>query len=154
MKSSNIGGQAVMEGVMMKNGDEYATAVRKPDGEIEVKKDTYISMGEKVKFFSRPFVRGIFSFVDSMVLGMRSLTFSASFFEDDEESEPGRIEKFLDRVLGEKLESALMAFVMVLSFVLAIGIFMLLPPPTRSSSCIRETNLNGFPFLTSEGVNP
>ncbi len=79
MKYSGIGGQAVIEGVMMKNGDEYATAVRKPDGEIEVKKDTYISMGEKVKFFSLPFVRGIFSFVDSMVLGMRSLTFSASF---------------------------------------------------------------------------
>ena len=51
MKYSGIGGQAVIEGVMMKNGDEYATAVRKPDGEIEVKKDTYISMGEKVKFF-------------------------------------------------------------------------------------------------------
>ena len=92
MKYSGIGGQAVIEGVMMKNGDEYATAVRKPDGEIEVKKDTYISMGEKVKFFSLPFVRGIFSFVDSMVLGMRSLTFSASFFEDYEDAgEPGTV---------------------------------------------------------------
>ena len=57
MKYSGIGGQAVIEGVMMKNGDEYATAVRKPDGEIEVKKDTYISMGEKVKFFSLPFIQ-------------------------------------------------------------------------------------------------
>ena len=95
MKYSGIGGQAVIEGVMMKNGDEYATAVRKPDGEIEVKKDTYISMGEKVKFFSLPFVRGIFSFVDSMVLGMRSLTLSASFFEDDEDAgEPGKFEQF------------------------------------------------------------
>lgn len=95
MKYSGIGGQAVIEGVMMKNGDEYATAVRKPDGEIEVKKDTYVSMGEKVKFFSLPFVRGVFSFIDSMVLGMRSLTFSASFFEDDEDAgNPGNLNSF------------------------------------------------------------
>ena len=87
MKYSGIGGQAVLEGIMMKNKDNYATAVRKPDGEIVVKKDTYVSMTEKVKFFSLPFVRGIFSFADSMILGMRSLTWSASFFEDDEEDE-------------------------------------------------------------------
>ena len=87
MKYSGIGGQAVLEGIMMKNKDNYATAVRKPDGEIVVKKDTYVSMTEKVKFFSLPFVRGIFSFADSMILGMRSPTWSASFFEDDEEDE-------------------------------------------------------------------
>lgn len=128
MKYSGIGGQAVIEGVMMKNGDEYATAVRKPDGEIEVKKDTYVSMGEKVKFFSLPFVRGIFSFIDSMVLGMKSLTFSASFFEDDEDAgEPGKFEKFLDRMFGEKLEKALMALVMVFSVIMAVAIFMVLP---------------------------
>ena len=118
MKYSGIGGQAVIDGVMMKNGDEYATAVRKPDGEIEVKKDTYVSMGEKVKFFSLPFVRGVFS----------SLSFSASFFEDDEDAgEPGKFEQFLDRVFGEKLEKALMAVVMVFSVIMAIGIFMVLP---------------------------
>ena len=128
MKYSGIGGQAVIEGVMMKNGDEYATAVRKPDGEIEVKTDTYAGFGKKAKFFSLPFVRGIFSFIDSMVLGMRSLTFSAGFFEDDEDSgEPGKFEQFLDRVFGEKLEKVLMAFVMVFSVILAIAIFMVLP---------------------------
>ena len=89
MKYSGIGGQAVIEGIMMKNGDDYATAVRKPDGTIEVKKDTYVSLTEKVKILSLPFVRGIFNFADSMVLGMKSLTWSASFFEDDEGSEPG-----------------------------------------------------------------
>ncbi|WP_313153355.1 DUF1385 domain-containing protein [Lacrimispora sp.] len=128
MKYSGIGGQAVIEGVMMKNGDEYATAVRKPDGTIEVKKDTYISMGEKVKLFSLPFIRGIFSFVDSMVLGMRALTFSASFFEDDEEDlEPSRFEKLLERLFGEKMEKALMSIVMAFSVVMAILIFMVLP---------------------------
>ena len=86
MKYSGIGGQAVIEGIMMKNGDDYATAVRKPDGEIAVQKDRYVSMTEKVKIFSLPFVRGIFSFADSLILGMKTLTFSASFFEDDEES--------------------------------------------------------------------
>ncbi|PPK78387.1 uncharacterized protein YqhQ [Lacrimispora xylanisolvens] len=128
MKYSGIGGQAVIEGVMMKNRDEYATAVRKPDGTIEVKKDTYISMGEKVKLFSLPFFRGIFSFADSMILGMRSLTFSASFFEDDEEDlEPSKFEKLLERVFGEKMEKALMSMVMVFSVIMAICIFMVLP---------------------------
>lgn len=128
MKYSGIGGQAVIEGVMMKNGDEYATAVRKPDGTIEVKKDTYVSMGEKVKLFSLPFIRGIFSFVDSMVLGMKSLTFSASFFEDDEEDlEPTKFEKLMERLFGEKMEKALMSIVMVFSVIMAICIFMVLP---------------------------
>jgi len=127
LKYSGIGGQAVIEGIMMKNGDDYATAVRKPDGTIEVKKDTYVSLTEKVKILSLPFVRGIFNFADSMVLGMKSLTWSASFFEDDEGSEPGKFELFLDKVFGEKLEKFLMAFVMVFSMILAIGIFMVLP---------------------------
>ena len=72
MKSSNIGGQAVMEGIMMMNGNDYAIAVRKPDGDIEVKKDTYLSMTKKHKVLGLPFVRGIFSFIDSMVVGMRA----------------------------------------------------------------------------------
>lgn len=127
MKYSGIGGQAVIEGIMMKNRDEYATAVRKPNGEIEVSKDTYISMTEKVKFFSLPFVRGIFNFADSMILGMKTLSWSASFFEDDEDSQPSRFELWLDKVFGEKLEAALMSLVMVFSVVMAIGIFMVLP---------------------------
>ena len=98
MKYSGIGGQAVLEGIMMKNKDNYATAVRKPDGEIVVKKDTYVSMTEKVKFFSLPFVRGIFNFADSMILGMRALTWSCSFFEDDEE-EDDSIARRLDKQL-------------------------------------------------------
>lgn len=127
MKYSGIGGQAVIEGIMMKNGDSYATAVRKPDGEIEVKKESYVSMTEKVKLFALPFVRGIFSFADSMILGMRTLTFSASFFEDDEDSEPSKLERFLDRVFGEKVEAFLMSLVMVISVVAGIAIFMILP---------------------------
>ena len=79
MKYSGIGGQAVIEGIMMQNGNDYAIAVRKPDGDIEVKKDTYLSMTKKHKVLGLPFVRGIFSFIDSMVVGMRALTWSCSF---------------------------------------------------------------------------
>ena len=127
MKYSGIGGQAVIEGIMMKNRDVYATAVRKPDGEIVVKKDNYVSLTEKFPIFALPFIRGVFSFADSMILGMKTLTFSASFFEDDEESEPGKLELWLDKVFGEKLEKVLMGLVMVISVFLAIGIFMVLP---------------------------
>ena len=128
MKYSGIGGQAVIEGIMMKNKDTYATAVRKPDGEIVIQKDTYVSMTEKVKIFSLPFVRGIFSFADSMILGMKTLTWSASFFEDDEEDEaPGRFESFLIDKFGEKMESVVMTAVMIFSVFMAIGIFMVLP---------------------------
>ena len=127
MKYSGIGGQAVIEGIMMQNRTNYAIAVRKPDGEIEVKKDTYVSLTKKHKLLALPFIRGVFSFADSMIVGMRALTWSCSFFEDDEEEEAGPVEKWLDRVFGEKLEGILMSIVMVLSFVLAIGIFMVLP---------------------------
>lgn len=127
MKYSGIGGQAVIEGIMMKNKQEYATAVRKPDGEIEVKKDRYVSLTERVRFFALPFVRGVFSFADSMILGMRTLTFSASFFEDDEEEEPSKFEKWLDNHFGEALEKVLMPIVMVFSVIAAIAIFMVLP---------------------------
>ena len=127
MKYSGIGGQAVIEGIMMKNKDDYATAVRKPNGEIEIQKEKYVSMSEKVKLFGLPFVRGVFSFADSMILGMRTLSFSASFFEDDEDSEPGKFELWLDKVFGEKVEKVLMGFVMVFSVVMAIAIFMVLP---------------------------
>ena len=83
MKSSGIGGQAVMEGIMMKNKDDYAVAVRKPDGEIVVDKQTYRSIVGNHKALTRiPFVRGVFNFIDSMIIGMKTLMFSASFFED------------------------------------------------------------------------
>lgn len=127
MKYSGIGGQAVIEGIMMKNKQDYATAVRKSDGEIALQKDSYISLSEKVKFFSLPFVRGVFMFIDSMILGMKTLTFSASFFEDDEDSEPGKVEAWLDRVFGEKLEKIIITAVMIFSVFASIAIFMVLP---------------------------
>lgn len=86
MKSSNIGGQAVLEGIMMKHQDEYAVAVRKPNGEIAVEKNTYQSVVKWEKLTKTPFIRGVFNFIDSMVLGIRTLMFSATFFEEEEEA--------------------------------------------------------------------
>ena len=79
-----IGGQAVLEGVMMKNQDSYAVAVRRPDGEIELKKEDYKGIWGDKKITKIPFLRGVFNFIDSLVLGMSTLTWSAQFFEEDE----------------------------------------------------------------------
>ena len=79
-----IGGQAVLEGVMMKNQDSYAVAVRRPVGEIELKKEDYKGIWGDKKITKIPFLRGVFNFIDSLVLGMSTLTWSAQFFEEDE----------------------------------------------------------------------
>lgn len=127
MKYSGIGGQAVIEGIMMKNADTYATAVRKPDGTIAVEKDTYEGLAKKFNLLKIPFVRGIFVFIDSMVVGSKCLRFSASFFEDDEDSKESKFEAFLKKTFGDKIDNIIMTLSMIFSFVLAIGIFMLLP---------------------------
>ena len=85
MKSSNIGGQAVMEGVMMMNKDRYSVAVRRPDGEIEVKVEQHRPLTKHKGLLKVPILRGVFSFADSMIVGMSSLMYSASFYEDEEE---------------------------------------------------------------------
>lgn len=125
MKSSNIGGQAVLEGIMMKSGDNYAVAVRKTDGEIVVQKETYRSIvkGSR-KLTQLPFIRGVFNFIDSMVLGIKTLTFSASFFEDEEEEEELTVE---DTAKRERLEKWIMGGTVAFSVVMAVAIFMVLP---------------------------
>lgn len=123
MKSSNIGGQAVLEGIMMKNGSNYAVAVRKPDGEIEVKKEEYASAVKWQALTKIPFVRGVFNFVDSMVLGMKTLTYSASFYEEEE----GKVLTEQEAKKQERQENLLMGITVAVSVVLALGIFMVLP---------------------------
>lgn len=123
---SGIGGQAVLEGVMMKNKDDYAVAIRKPDGNIEVEVDVYRGVLHESKLKKIPFIRGIFSFIDSMILGMKSINYSASFYED-EEAEETKVDKALNKLSGGKAESVLMGITTLVSVVLAIGIFILLP---------------------------
>ena len=152
MKSSGIGGQAVMEGIMMRNGSEYSVAVRKENGEIEVKKETYKGVGSKCKLFRLPFIRGIFSFVDSLVLGMKSLNYSASLFMEDgeEEEEPERFEKWLQKKFGDKAEKVIMDLTMVISIILAMGIFMVFP--TWVSTLMKPLLGNGIWMALFEGV--
>lgn len=123
---SGIGGQAVLEGIMMKNKDKYAVAVRKPNGEIEVEVDTYHSIIQDSTLPKIPFVRGIFNFIDSLILGMRSLNFSASFYEDEEVKESA-VDKVFNKLFKDKAEKVFSGITMVFAIALAIGIFMVLP---------------------------
>lgn len=123
---SGIGGQAVLEGIMMKNKEQYAIAVRKPDGEIEVDVDTYHGIIHGSPLLNIPFVRGIFNFIDSLILGMKSLNFSASFYEDADVEETAADRAF-NRIFKDKAESVFMGIVTVISIVLAVALFMVLP---------------------------
>ena len=123
MRYSGIGGQAVMEGVMMKNQDKYAVAVRKPDKEIIVEVSEYPGIIKNKKIRNMPILRGVFSFIESLVLGMKTLTFSASFFEEEEEKPKTVQEKKKDR----KKEDAMMGGTVAVSVILAVAIFMVLP---------------------------
>ena len=123
MKSSNIGGQAVLEGIRMRNGGKYSVAVRKPDGEIAVDVQEYKSFIPWETPLKIPFVRGIFNFVDSLVVGMKTLTYSASFYEEEEEVEMTEAEA----EKAEKTDKILMSLVLVLSVVMAVALFMVLP---------------------------
>lgn len=123
---SGIGGQAVLEGIMMKNKEQYAVAVRKPDGEIEVDVDTYHGILYGSKIIKIPFIRGIFNFVDSLILGMKSLNFSAAFY-DDEEAKETAADKAFNKIFKDKAEKVFSGIVTIISLVLAIAIFMVLP---------------------------
>lgn len=117
MRYSGIGGQAVMEGVMMKNGDDYAIAVRTPDQKIVVENFVSAGLFKNKTVKNIPVIRGVVNFIESLTLGMKALTYSASFFEDEEEK----------KEQNEKKENFVMGLTVAFSVVLAVGIFMILP---------------------------
>ena len=123
MKYSGIGGQAVLEGVMMKNQKEYSVAVRKPDGEIEVKKEACKSLRDHSKVANLPIIRGVVTFVESLRTGMKTLNYSTSFYEDESTEVKNEEEKKKDDVK----ESLLMGLLMVVAVILAVGIFVVGP---------------------------
>ncbi|MBE5951451.1 MAG: DUF1385 domain-containing protein [Lachnospiraceae bacterium] len=125
MRPSGIGGQAVIEGVMMKNGNKYAVAVRKPNKEICVEVKETKSISEKYPLFKLPILRGMAAFVESLSLGMSSLTFSSSFYEEEEEE--SRFEKKLNEMTKGKADGILNGLTVAFSVVLALGIFVVLP---------------------------
>lgn len=118
----------MLEGIMMKNKSQYSVAVRKPDGEIEVHTSVYEGIAGKSFWGKLPFVRGVVNFIDSLILGMETLTFSAGFYEDEDEGqEPDGLERFLLKVFGEKAEKVVMGCTVAFSIIAAVGIFMILP---------------------------
>lgn len=125
-RSCGIGGQAVLEGVMMKKGDLYAVTVRKPDGELIVDTEEFhgVLHGNRIK--NTPFIRGIFNFVDSLVLGTRTLNYSSQFF-DDESAKETSFDQWFKKVFKDKADNVVAGVTVVLSIVLAIAIFMVLP---------------------------
>lgn len=119
MRYAKIGGQALIEGIMMRFGDDYSVAVRKPDHTIEVKREKHVPLAARLHMSSVPVVRGALAFIDSLVLGMSTLTYSASFFEEEEEKEPEQKEKMSDKLM--------IGLTVLISVVIAVALFMLLP---------------------------
>lgn len=144
MKPSGIGGMAVIEGVMMKNKDEYAVAVRKPNNEITVEKKQYKDFSEKVKLFKLPIFRGILAFIDSMVIGIKVLNFSASFFDDEEVPEK---EKKKEPEKSNFLQTAL---VVIASLAFSISLFMVVP--VLISNLFVKIIENDFLLYLLEGI--
>lgn len=126
-KICSIGGQAVMEGVMMKAPKGIAMAVRKADGSIVTEYKPYESKAKKGTFYGWPIVRGIVSFVESLVLGMKTITASAELYGEEEVEEPSKFETWLSEKTGKPVEKIMIGFAVVLAIVLAVGIFFVLP---------------------------
>ena len=153
-KSSGIGGQAVMEGIMMRHKDKYSIAARKPDREIEVKVEDYRSVIPLEKLGKLPILRGVYSFVDSLVIGTKCLMYSAQFFEDEEEEtvkkELTEEEKLEKEKKDEKAYKAMMTVTMIFSVVLSIGLFVLLP--YFAASFLRKVTDSNLLVTTVEAV--
>jgi uncharacterized protein YqhQ len=126
-RKTSIGGQALIEGVMMRGPKCTAIAVRKPDSTIVVDKNESAGLSKKYKILGLPFIRGSVALIESLVVGVNALTYSAKFYDTEEEGEPGKFEKFLTKVFGEKLESVVMGFSVLLSVAMAVGLFFILP---------------------------
>ncbi|MBR6159373.1 MAG: DUF1385 domain-containing protein [Lachnospiraceae bacterium] len=122
---AGIGGQAVLEGVMMKNKDRYSVAVRTPEGDIDVTVEEYESFARSKALTKIPFIRGVINFVDSLILGIRTLNYSASFYE--EETDTHKKDKLLDRIFKDNAEKVLSTITVIISIAVAVGLFILLP---------------------------
>ncbi len=122
---SGIGGQAVLEGIMMKNKDKYSVAVRTPEGDIDVAVEEYESFAPSKALTTIPFIRGIFNFIDSLILGIRTLNYSATFYEEEQDTH--KKDKILDRIFKDHTEKVLSTIAVIFSVAIAIGLFVLLP---------------------------
>ncbi|KNF09735.1 hypothetical protein CLPU_2c01870 [Gottschalkia purinilytica] len=149
---TKIGGQALIEGVMMRGPRDISIAVRKPDGEIELKVDPIDNMTTRNKFFKLPFVRGVVALIESMVVGTKALMYSAEFYETEEEKnkEPGRFEKFIQKIFKDKAEDIAIYITVLVSIAISIGLFML--APTFLTNFIKSKVNNSIYLNLIEGV--
>jgi len=122
-----VGGQAVLEGVMMKSGDDVALAVRKDDGTVEIKRSKHVSLRKKHKICNIPLIRGCVNMVETLIMSMGTLEDSANMLGIDETEDETKFEKWLRKVFGDKLMSVIMGIGMFLGIALSIGLFILLP---------------------------
>lgn len=144
-----VGGQAVLEGIMMKGGDKYAIAVRREDGSVSLSRHEYISLRKKHKILNVPILRGIVGFVESMVLNFKTLAVSAEQYSGLDETEPEtKFEKWIADKFGEKLLSVVMGISMVFGVLLSVGLFIFLPSLiTRGIESLFSTDLGLFKNL-------
>lgn len=148
-RRSNVGGQAVIEGVMMRGAKGLATAIRRPDGEIEVKFEDIKPLTKKNKIFSLPIIRGFISLIDSLIIGIKSLNYSASFFE--EEGEASKFDRWLENLFKDKTNDIIMGVSLVLSLAFSVLIFFLLP--TYIASIFKSLDINNTILLNViEGI--
>ena len=122
---SGIGGQAVLEGIMMKNKDKYSVAVRTPEGDIDVAVEEYESFAPAKALNRIPFIRGVFNFIDSLILGIRTLNYSAKFYEEEQDTH--KKDKILDRIFKDHTEKILSTVTVIFSIAIAVGLFIVLP---------------------------
>jgi len=122
---SGIGGQAVLEGIMMKNKDRYSVAVRTPEGDIDVAVEEYESFAPSKALTRIPFIRGVFNFIDSLILGIRTLNYSAKFYEEEQDTH--KKDKIFDRIFKDNSEKVLSTITVIISVAIAIGLFIVAP---------------------------
>ncbi|MEL7648188.1 MAG: DUF1385 domain-containing protein [Sedimentibacter sp.] len=147
VKKTSIGGQALIEGIMMKGPDKIATAVRKPDGEIEVK-ESEINQIFKNKFFKLPLIRGSFVLIDSLVNGVKELMYSAEFYGDDYEEDA--VDRFLKKIFKDKADTAIIYASVAIALVFSVGVFIL--GPTLLTNVLKNLVKNTFLLNLAEGV--
>lgn len=147
-KSTSVGGQAVIEGVMMRGSAGIATAVRMADGEIVINKKEKTPLIKKHKILGLPIIRGFVTLIESLIVGIKSLNFSASFFEEEEE--PSKFDKWFESIFKDKTNEVIMGFSLVISMAFAVLIFFILP--TFAAGILKRVSDNTLILNIFEGV--
>lgn len=147
---TSIGGQAIIEGVMMRGPEKTAMAVRKSDGEIECKIDEN-GTKKRSRFWKLPIARGCINFIDSLIIGMKAIMFSAEFVDLEEEEETeSRFDKWLEEKFGDKIKDIVIYAAIAISLVMSVGLFILLPTAVAQGLCWIVSKI-GFSALAASG---